>query len=269
MRPLREIKKCFVSFFPLTKLYRWAWRRSHIHFIRTLTIQSRAKYIFFFSGGTLGTEPTQNCACLWTYSFPIVPFLKSRERQNEREKNTQHLITSQCQHLHFSLLFPHDFSSFPHHPCALWQRKRDMVNRWEGGRQLFLKREPAHIFLVLLWFSLFAWICTLYSYFELNISNKKGCGLTCLIFPSLSCVIPPWPFSPSVVTPLPGFLLSVTLSQVCPEVHIGGGIFLALVSLSRSHPPHMLWLWISELAYHGREILLVVPLCLTISLSLA
>ncbi len=117
--------------------------------------------------------------------------------------------------------------------------------------------------------SLFAWICSLYSYFELNISNKKGCGLTCLIFPSLSCVIPPWPFSPSVVTPLPGFLLSVTLSQVCPEVHVGGGIFLALVSLSRSHPPHMLWLWISELAYHGREILLVVPLRLTISLSLA
>lgn len=73
-----------------------------------------------------------------------VPFLKERERQSEREKNTQHLITSQFQHPHLFLLFPHDFSSFPHHTCALWQRKRGMVNRWEGRRQLlllFLKRD--------------------------------------------------------------------------------------------------------------------------------
>ncbi len=162
----------------------------------------------------------------------------------KERKNTQHLITSQCQHSHLSLLFLPMIS--PRSPTTLVLRGRGREAWLTNGRvdaasPPFPQERPAHISLVLLWFSLFTWICSLCSYFELNISNEKGCGLTCLIFPSLSCNIPPWPFSPLVVTPLPGFLLSVTLSKSCPEVHFGGrDLSGPRLSLSLSPSPYAL-----------------------------
>lgn len=105
---------------------------------------------------------------------------------------------------------------------------------WTAASPPFPQERLAHIFLLFLWFSPFAHACSLCTCFEPNISTEKWCGLTCLIFPSLSCKHPSMTLQPMVMTPLPGFLLPVTLCQTYPELLFGGGIFLALDQLSLS-----------------------------------